>query len=87
MKQNELKEERDMNQNQQLQEYNNKSRTTRSRCKNKEAVLQCENKELEQYDRRLCLRVESVPSTDKETSEGVLEKFLFFDRAYRIGNG
>ena len=63
------------------------SRTTRSRCKNKEAVLQCENKELEQYDKRLCLRVESVPSTDKETSEGVLGKSLFIDRAYRIGSG
>ena len=37
-------------------------------------VLQNENEELEQYGRRLCIRVESVPATDNETSEKVLKK-------------
>ena len=37
-------------------------------------VLQSENKELEQYDRRLFIRVEGVPTTDKEISKEVLKK-------------
>ena len=38
-------------------------------------VLQSENEELEQYGRRLCIRVEGVPTTDNETAEEVLKKF------------
>ena len=37
-------------------------------------VLQSENEDLEQYGRRLCVRVEGVPITDDETSEKVLKK-------------
>ena len=37
-------------------------------------VLQSENEELEQYGRRLGIRVEGVPTTDSETSEEVLKK-------------
>ena len=33
--------------------------------------MQTENKELEQYGRRLWIRVEGVPNTDNETSEEV----------------
>ena len=33
--------------------------------------MQTENKELEQYGRRLWIRVEDVPSTDNETFEEV----------------
>ena len=63
-------------------------------------VLQSENEDLEQYDRRLCIRVESVPTTDNETSEKVLKKVQslindaecdipdsVIDRAHRISNG
>ena len=38
------------------------------------SVLQSENEELEQYGRRLCIRVEGVPTTDNETSKEVLKK-------------
>ena len=38
-------------------------------------VLQSENEELEQYGRRLCIRVEGVPTTNNETAEKVLKKF------------
>ena len=54
--------------------------------------------ELEQYGRRLCLRIDGVPSEEKETSEDVLKKVMTlcndaevdipdmaFDRAHRIG--
>ena len=37
-------------------------------------VLQSENEDLEQYGRRLCVRVEGAPITDDETSEKVLKK-------------
>ena len=63
------------------------------------AVLQSENEELEQYGRRLCIRVEGVP-TDNETSEEVLKKVqslineeecdipdAAIDRTHHIGNG
>ena len=63
-------------------------------------VLQSENEELEQYGRRLCIRVEGVPTTENETSEEVLKKVkslinearcdipdVAIDRAHRIGNG
>ena len=36
--------------------------------------LEDDSEELEQYGRRLCLRIEGVPSAEKETSEEVLEK-------------
>ena len=37
-------------------------------------VLQSENKELEQYSRRLYIRIEGVPTTNNETSEEVSKK-------------
>ena len=36
--------------------------------------LEDDSEELEQYGGRLCLRIEGVPSAEKETSEEVLEK-------------
>ena len=36
-----------------------------------------ENEELEQYDRRSCLRIDGVPVEKSETSEGVLKKNYF----------
>ena len=63
-------------------------------------VLQSENEELGQYGRRLCIRVEGVPTTDNETSEKVSKKVqplineaecdipvVAIDRVHRIGNG
>ena len=63
-------------------------------------VLQSENEDLEQYGRRLCVRVEGAPITDDETSEKILKKVqslineaewhipdVAIDRAHRIGNG
>ena len=60
--------------------------------------LEDDGEELEQYGRRLCLRIDGVPSTDKETSDEVLEKVkslvsesgcdipdVVIDRAHRIG--
>ena len=60
--------------------------------------LEDDGEELEQYGRRLCLRIDGVPSTDKETSDEVLEKEkslasesgcdipdVVIDRAHRIG--
>ena len=68
-------------------------------CQKQIMVLQSENEELEQYGRRLCIRV-GVPTTDNETSEEVLKKVkplineaecdiphVAIDRAHRIGNG
>ena len=62
--------------------------------------LEDDSEELEQYSRRLCLRIEGVPSAEKETSEEVLEKVkclvsesgcdipdVVIDRAHRIGKG
>ena len=62
-------------------------------------MLQSENKELEQYSRRLCIRI-GVPTTNNETSEEVSKKvqslineaecyipYIAIDRAHRIGNG
>ena len=59
---------------------------------------QSRNKELKQYGRRLCLRIDSVPTVQIESSNDVLEftKSLFkeakvavsgnvLDRAHRIG--
>ena len=63
-------------------------------------VLQSESEELERYGRRLCIRVEGVPTTDNETLEEILKKVkslkneaecdipdVAIDRAHRIGNG
>ena len=63
-------------------------------------VLQSENEELEQYGRRLCIRIEGVPTIDNERSEEVLKKVqslinkaecdipdVATDRANRTGNG
>ena len=36
-------------------------------------VLQSESEELERYGRRLCIRVEGLPTTDNETLEEVLK--------------
>ena len=60
---------------------------------------QHENEELEQFGRRLCLRIDGVLVEKGEASEGVLEKVtsmyeeadldipdVVIDRAYRIGN-
>ena len=62
--------------------------------------LEDDSAELEQYGRRLCPRIEGVPSADHETSEEVLEKVkclvsesgcnipdAVIDRAHRIGKG
>ena len=38
--------------------------------------LKCENEELEQYWRRLCLRVDGIPSVENETSDEVLGKVM-----------
>ena len=58
-----------------------------------------ENEDLEQYDRRLCLRIDGEPVEKGETSEGVLKKIasiceeasldipnIVIDRAHHIGN-
>ena len=58
-----------------------------------------ENEELEQYGRRLCLRIDGVATEKDETSDDVLEKVVemckeanidipdvVIDRAHRIGN-
>ena len=60
--------------------------------------LEDDGEELEQYCRRLCLRVDRVSTTDKEISDEVLEKmkslasesgcgipYVVIDRAHRIG--
>ena len=60
--------------------------------------MEDDSEELEQYSRRLCLKIDGVPSTDKETSDEVIEKVkslasesgcdipdVVIDRAHRIG--
>ena len=62
--------------------------------------LEDDSAELGQYGRRICLRIEGVPSAEQETSEEVLEKVKYLvsesgcnipdaviDRAHRIGKG
>ena len=64
------------------------------------SVLECQNEELKQYGRRLCLRTESVPFVENESSYDVLDKVkslitesgceisnVVIDRAHRIGKG
>ena len=38
--------------------------------------LKCENAELEQYGRKVCVRVDAIPSVENETSDEVLDKVM-----------
>ena len=38
--------------------------------------LKCENKELQQYGRRFCVRVDGIPLDENETSGEVLDKVM-----------
>ena len=62
--------------------------------------MQQANEELEQYGRRLCVRIDGVPTVDNETSDEVLDKVkslikesscdipdVVIDRADRIEKG
>ena len=62
--------------------------------------MQQANEELEQYGRRLCVRIDGVPTVDNETSDEVLDKVksliketscdipdVVIDRAHRTGKG
>ena len=61
--------------------------------------LQLANEEFEQYGRRLCVRINGVPTIDNENSDKVLKvKFLFketicdildlaLDRSQQVGKG
>ena len=64
------------------------------------SVLECQNKELEQYRRMLCLRTEGIPSVENESLDDVLDKVKFLirksgceiphvviDKAHRISKG
>ena len=64
------------------------------------SVLEYKNEKLEQYGRRLCLRIEGVPSVENESSDDVLGKVkslitesgceipvVIIDRVHRIGKG
>ena len=39
--------------------------------------LECKTEELDQYDRRLCLRIAGVPSVENESSDDILDKVNF----------
>ena len=43
-------------------------------CQNQITELQQENEELQQYGRRLCVRIDCVPAVDNETSNEVLDR-------------
>ena len=62
--------------------------------------MQQSSEELQQYGRRLCVRIDGVPTVDNETSDEVLDKEksliketscdipgIVTDRAHRIGKG
>ena len=64
------------------------------------SVLEYKNEELEQYGRRMCLRIEGVPSPENESLDDVLDKVkslitesrckipdVVIDRAHPIGKG
>ena len=61
------------------------------------SVLKCKNEELEQYGRRLCLRIEGVPSVEYESSDDKVKSLItesgceipdvVIDKAHRIGKG
>lgn len=76
---------------QQITVLKEKSEVNHQRC-------QTDHEELEQYGRRLCLRIDGVPCQQNETSDDVLEKVVgiisdakcdipgnVLDRAHRIG--
>ena len=67
-------------------------------CQNQRKEMQQANEELEQYGRRLCVRIDGVPTVDNETLDKVLDKVkslinktscdipdVVIDRAHRIG--
>ena len=69
-------------------------------CQNQVKEMQQANEELEQYGRRLCIRIDGVPTVDNETSNEVLDKVkclikensydisdVVIGRAHRIGKG
>ena len=69
-------------------------------CQKQITGMQQANEELEQYGRRLCVRIDGVPTVDNETSDEVLDKVksliketscdipdVVIDRAHRIGKG
>ena len=69
-------------------------------CQNQITEMQQTNEELEQYGRRLCIRIDGVPTVDNEISDQVLDKVksliketscdipdVVIDRAHRIGKG
>ena len=39
--------------------------------------LECKNEELDQYERRLCLRIAGVPSVENENSDDFLDRVNF----------
>ena len=44
--------------------------------KNQLNEIKHENEELEQYGRRLCVRIEGIPPVENETSDEVLDKVI-----------
>ena len=67
-------------------------------CQNQTKETQQASEELQHYDRRLCVRIDSVPTVDNETSDEVLDEVkslinetscdipdVVIDRADRIG--
>ena len=50
--------------------------------------MQQANEELEQYGRRLCIRIDGVPTVDNETSDEVLDKVkcLIKENSYDISD-
>ena len=67
-------------------------------CQNQRKEMQQANEELEQYGRRLCVRIDGVPTVDNETLDEVLDKVkslinktscdipdVVIDRAHQIG--
>ena len=64
------------------------------------SVLECKNEELKQYGRRMCLRIEDVPSVENKSPDDVLDKMkslitesgceipdVVIDRAHQVGKG
>ena len=69
-------------------------------CQKQITEMQQANEELKQYGRRLCIRIDGVPTVENKTSDEVLEKVksliketscdipdVALDRAHRIGKG
>ena len=68
-------------------------------CQNKITEMHLANEELEQYGRRLCVRIDGIPTVENENSDEVLDKMtsliketscyipdIVTDRAHRTGN-